>query len=124
MMIQDLANYIESEGWATVGTDLFIGTLKDSPSDVVILFETGGLPTDRYIPKAEATLQIYIRNTSYANGQSLGETITRGINRLSNVTMGSTYIDYIFLEGELGGIGRDEKNRHEFTCNLVVRYRE
>lgn len=43
MLVDDIATYLSSQVGLTPGTDLFLGTMPDSPDAVVCVYESGGL---------------------------------------------------------------------------------
>lgn len=45
MILDDLADYMSSQGLGTTGTNLFKGIMPDTPDACVAVFETGGLPS-------------------------------------------------------------------------------
>jgi hypothetical protein len=85
----------------------------------------GGLEPDRYLPTADPTFQILVRNTSYSAGQSIVDEIVEALHQKENIELvtGGTYFYYIFLFNEPAHIGRDDKGRHEFSINFVCKIR-
>lgn len=124
-MINDVYTYLDAETDLTAGTDLFKSRLTESPNNQVVIYNTGGLEPDRYLPTADPTFQILVRNTSYATGQSLVNDIVDALHQKTNIELvsGSKYFYYIFLMYEPEHIGRDDKGRHEFSINFVCKYR-
>lgn len=124
-MINDVYTYLDAETDLTAGTDLFKSRLTESPNNQVVIYNTGGLEPDRYLPTADPTFQILVRNTSYATGQSLVNDIVEALHQKTNIELvsGSKYFYYIFLMYEPEHIGRDDKGRHEFSINFVCKYR-
>jgi len=124
-MINDVYTYLDAQTSLTAGTDLFKSRLTESPNNQVVIYNTGGLEPDRYLPTADPTFQVLVRNTSYATGQSLVNDIVEALHQKTNVELveGSKYFYYIFLMYEPEHIGRDDKGRHEFSINFVCKYR-
>jgi hypothetical protein len=124
-MINDVYTYLDAQTSLTAGTDLFKSRLTESPNNQVVIYNTGGLEPDRYLPTADPTFQILVRNTSYATGQSLVNDIVEALHQKTNIELvsGSKYFYYIFLMYEPEHIGRDDKGRHEFSINFVCKYR-
>jgi hypothetical protein len=122
MIIDEIADYIISEGIdLTLAEDFFKGYLPDSPNDCVAIFDTGGAEPDRDIPTGDPTFQLIIRSESYETAHDLTKSIVDKLHRKMNFTQGSTYFYYIFLMGEPGHIGRDTKNRDEFSVNFICK---
>jgi hypothetical protein len=119
MIIDDIANFIVAKvAGLTLGTNLFKSFLPDSPDDVVGIFDTGGAEPDHDLPTGDPTFQILVRSTDYATAHNLMQSIVDELHQKMNSTIGSTYYYYIFLMGEPGHIGRDKKNRDEFSVNF------
>ena len=124
-MINDVYTYLDAQTSLTAGTDLFKSRLTESPNNQVVIYNTGGLEPDRYLPTADPTFQVLVRNTSYATGQSLVNDIVEALHQKTNIELveGSKYFYYIFLMYEPEHIGRDDKGRHEFSINFVCEIR-
>jgi hypothetical protein len=125
-MINDIYTYIsENISGLTGGTNLFKSRQSERPNNQVVIYDTGGLAPDRYVPTAGPTFQVLVRNTSYANGKAIVDSIVDLLHSKENVELvvGETYFYYIFLLGEAGHIGRDDKGRHEWSINFVCKIR-
>jgi hypothetical protein len=129
MIIDDLADYIVSEGIEIDGVDLALGTnffkgyLPDDEDDCVAIFDTGGLEPDMELPTGDPTFQILVRSSSYETAHTTIQAIADLLHQKRNETIGSTYYYFIYLMGEPGHIGRDTKNRDEFSANFHCRIR-
>ena len=98
-MINDVYTYLDAQTSLTAGTDLFKSRLTESPNNQVVIYNTGGLEPDRYLPTADPTFQVLVRNTSYATGQSLVNDIVEALHQKTNIELveGSKYFYYIFF---------------------------
>jgi hypothetical protein len=125
VVINDIYTYLGEETDLTAGTDLFKSRQTESPNNQVVIYDTGGLEPDRYLPTADPTFQVLVRNTSYATGQGIVDDIVDALHQKTNIELvsGSIYFYYIFLFNEPSHIGRDDKGRHEFSINFVCKYR-
>jgi len=125
VIINDIYTYIGQETSLTAGTDLFKSRQTESPNNQVVIYDTGGLEPDRYLPTADPTFQILVRNTSYSAGQSIVDEIVEALHQKENIELvtGGTYFYYIFLFNSPAHIGRDDKGRHEFSINFVCKIR-
>lgn len=125
MIINEVAEYLEEEGIATKGTDLFISRQSDTPDDQIVVYNTGGLEPDRYIPTADPTFQILVRNKNYQTGQGKVDSIVTALHQLANSYLeeSETYFYYVFLMNEPSHIGRDDKGRHEWSINFICKIR-
>lgn len=125
MLLDDIAYYIEQQGRGTVGTDIFVSQLRDEPDNCTILYDTGGVEPDHYLPNANPTFQVYVRNADYATGKTLIDNIVEDFEMLANETLktGGKYFYYILVMGEAAHIGRDKSGRDEFTVNFRTKIR-
>ena len=123
MIIKAVAEYLETITDLELGTSLFIGHQPESPDEVVAIYATGGVEPDRYLPTADPTIQLIVRASDYETGHDRAQEIADALHRLTNQTLGDFYIYYSFLLGEPAHIGRDKRDRDEFTINLHLKIR-
>jgi hypothetical protein len=128
MIIDDVATYLTENVTETTlvkGTNLFKGFIPDSPSAAVCIYDTGGATPDMDIPTGNPTFQILVRDTDYEAAHDLIKEICDVLHNKYNVELvdGETYFYSINLLGEPGQIGRDEKNRDEFSANFICKTR-
>lgn len=126
-MLEDLGGYVDTNSGAlTLGTNLFLGILPDSPSDCVALLENGGTAGmythgSNNLPELERPeIQFIVRHSSYATGRSLADTIYRTLTQIANQTINS--VRYLRVEAISSPevMDRDESRRVLFTCNFYV----
>ena len=65
MLIRDIAQILQLNGIGTIGVDIFLGHLPDSPDNTVVLFSTGGFPQELPLPDVRMTAQVMVRDKSY-----------------------------------------------------------
>ena len=125
MITTDITDYLEDQGIGTVGTTIFESQTKDTPNNLVGVFDTGGLEPDNQLPMAEPTFQVYVRNISYVNGKAKVDSIITSLHQKSNITLvsGGEYYYYILLITESLYLGVDSKNRKEWTINFRTKIR-
>lgn len=122
MKAKDFATYLADNGIGTLGTDVFYSNQPDNDSCVTVM-DTGGLEPNRYLPHADATFQVLVRDTHYDDAVTTAETIVSLLNDNNHVTIGDNYHYFIFLLTEPTSIGRDAKGRDEISINFITRYR-
>jgi len=122
-MINDIYSFIDANTSLSGGTNLFKARLSDKPDNQVVIYATGGIEPDRYLPTADPTFQLYVRNLSYANGWDICEELVQLLHQRTNeeLVVGGNYYYYIFLMNEPQHIGRDDKGRHEFSINFICK---
>lgn len=68
MLIKDIGALLESHGFGTVGTDIFLDQLLDAPDNQIGIFSTPSRPQMLKIKELYYNFQIRIRNKSYESG--------------------------------------------------------
>ena len=123
-LLEDVGNYLATQGLGlSEGTNLFLGTLPDQPDDAVALYETGGGAPSLVDSTDTPSWQVRVRNTDYATGRSMIETIWNALHGLTAVALGGTTYKLIWALQSPVAVGRDIKQRHEWTANFRA-YRE
>lgn len=117
--IKDMLENSESGLGLVFGTDLFIGVLPDSPNNVVILNDPGGMPQLRY-GMERPSLQVFVRNKDYTSGYDLVKDIKYYLHEKNNETWNSTRYISIMNRSEIAFLGQDEKNRFEWSVNFLI----
>lgn len=123
MIAEEIADKLETEGLGTVGTDIFIGHLPDTPNNAVVVIDTFGDAPDPSLPIENPRFQVLVRNTAYSTGRAKLDAIMTALHKLANVTLGSTYVYAVLANSGGGHIGRDEAGRDEFSMNFRARTR-
>lgn len=100
------------------------GQMPDSPDNVTTLNFYGGNTPTRSLGKSKPTvrepyIQVRVRNTSYFNSISL---IEKHIETLESISgeYGNKTITKLSQTSDVIPLGRDSKNRYEFTINFIV----
>ena len=114
---------LEAIGEKLSGTVQY-GQMPDTPDNITILNFYGGNTPTRSLGKAKPTIrepyiQVKVRNTSYFNCISLIEKHISILESLSGDIGGKT-ITKLTQSSDIIPIGRDTKNRYEFTINFIV----
>lgn len=125
MIATDIASYLEDNSIGTVGTDIFIDALPDTQDDMIAVYNTGGFDADIDIPVSNPTCEILVRSMSAATAQSTAESIKGLLHQKMNSTLvtGGYYFYYVFIMGDINLIGRDEKQRVEYSINFRTKIR-
>lgn len=124
MIGTQIANDMEDQSIGTLGTDLFIGSLPDTPDDAVAVIDTGGEAPDKELPFSKASFQVLVRNELYSAGITKLNAIKTRYHQLTNTTLGDTYFYYILANSDGGHIGRDDNGREVFSINFRTETRE
>lgn len=100
-------------------TGVYIGQMPASPDNAVCIYNTGGYRRSLSGTMVEEpTFMIKVRNTSYATGETL-------CNTIKDLLHGKTTTSVLMIEqqGDIQDIGRDTNNRQEFTMNFRTYFR-
>lgn len=114
---------LEAIGSKLSGTIQY-GQMPDTPDNITTLNFYGGNTPTRSLGKSKPTIrepyfQVRVRNTSYFNCIS---TIEKHIEVLESISgeYGRKKITKVSQTGDIIPLGRDSKNRYEFTINFIV----
>lgn len=123
--INDIITYLQENNIGTKATDLFAAYMPKEPGNIVAVFDTGGFEPSVYLPMANPTFQVYVRNSNYEDGKSKVDEIVSLLHQKANIELvsGQTYFYYIALMQEPIHIGRDENERDEFSINFRTQIR-
>lgn len=120
-MLDDIAAKLAAESVGTVGTDIFIGVMPDTPDDCLVLNEYGGEAPDligTYVERPNC--QVRVRNDEYTTGRAKCASVIEALHTLGDTTLSGTR--YLWVQARQSPIylGRDEKKRHEWSVNFAV----
>lgn len=127
-LLDDIADHLDTNGVATLNTDLFKGALLDSqPDAVTVVFESPGPPNDDTMGDASpairhATLQVRGRAEpwDYEAARQRVEDAHDVLVLIANEAInGTTYQRVSHANGPFP-IRRDESDRWEFVANFDV----
>ena len=125
---KEIADYLDTQiTGLTSGTNLFIGSEPTTPSDVVTVYDSGGYAPDQTLDGSyfinRPTVQVRIRNNSYATGYALAETIRDTLQAVVNQTVGTTRILGVFTVSEPAHLGKIDTNAglaNVWTLNMQL----
>jgi len=121
----EVAQFLEDSAIGTQGTDIFITEMPDekdgSVDDAVSVMSTGGFEPDPDIGDdvQVPTVQIMVRDNSYATGSAKIHSIHVLMIDVRNTTLSSGGKHVYFTNGmqEPTYLGKDDKDRNLFSCN-------
>lgn len=127
-LLDDLANYLASQGLGTAGVDLFAGTFPDRPDALAAVFEYTGPAALRAMSSQLATpmltfprVQVRTRATTYAGARAKAVDIQQKLDWLGPTTLSGTRYELIrALQSEPFPLRSDENGRQEFAVNFEV----
>lgn len=126
-VLEDLGGYLDTQiATLTLGTNLFYSLIPETVDNVVALYENTGAPPNFTmgsvnLPQMERPqLQALVRNTSYASGRTLAESIYRTLTAIANQTINGNQYLRVEAIGMPSLLERDATKRVVFTINFDV----
>lgn len=113
-----LADYLQTSAVGTVGTDIFVLTMPQSPVNVVAIIPTGG-PRITGNPTRFPQFQISVRNTNIESALPKAQEINNLIEEQSNIL--SEINGRFELESELGVNFVDSNGHRQVVMNYTFR---
>lgn len=121
----DIALYLAAHGVGTYATDLFDGGhLPDDPDDCIAVIERGGaaplLVLGETIDVDQPIAMIRVRARSYDTGQGKAQAIFALLHGIAEQTLvtGGGLFHLLYAVQSPVHLGRDEKQRHEWSQNF------
>jgi len=127
ILIEQVLDYLAGQGIGTKATDMFLNELPDTPNNATAVIDSSGGVVDNEVPVRNKRVQILVRNTDYETGHNLAESIFQLLHQQKDTfTFGAGSVDVmtIFAIDEPYPIGQDDNNRHIFSTNYAITYRE
>ena len=128
-VLTDIGTYLNDASISTqdltLGTNLFLGRLPETPDTCVGVIQTAGVaPTDTFgtsFPPLETQgLQTLVRATTYATAEALAVDVMKSLASVDNQTLPSTL--YLKIEAQQSpfALERDYQERLVMSCNFLV----
>lgn len=116
-ILEDISSLITTE------TNKYIGDCPDTPDKLIVLYRTGGFDGIMDLNKnniERPTIMIKLRDTSYTSAESRCIAIINALDSVTNTVInGTTYVE-IFQVGDINPLGKDSRERWEFTINFKI----
>lgn len=121
--LQDIGEYLEDLGVGTVGTNLFLGEMPESPNSCIALYQYAGetpITTHDGGVIEKPGLQVKVRDPVYATGMAKIGSIFDALHKLANTRLeGTGYLSFFAVQSPYP-LGRDASNRMEWVQNFIV----
>lgn len=127
MLLDDLGDYLSTQGLGAVGAVIFKSTLPDAPDECISIFESGGFASVHTMSTGpgvavmeQPTVQVICRSTRYDSARRLAQNVDLVLNGLRDVVING--ISYQWAEAQQSPfqIGKDTQERHEVACNYRI----
>ena len=114
-----IAEYLEDQSVGTVGTDIFVGFMPDTPDTCIGVYEYAGMPPDVVAEEYElAGIQVKVRADAQEDAYDLAYDCLKALHMVKTTTIEGVYYYLIEALGSPNQIGRDKNARAQFTINF------
>jgi len=130
MVLDDLGVFVETAALATVGTNLFLGHMPETPSVCCAFLEYGGDAPMRNQSEGAARsgalsgekprIQLLCRNTSYPTGHALIRSMATALDGVVNQTINGVFYIRIAAMQPPFLIEMDDNKRYVFAVNFSI----
>jgi hypothetical protein len=117
-----VATYLQSAGFGTIGSDLFVGYIPDDTNGVWV--ERIGGTLNYYVPLEESIVNIYVKDTRANEAVDKIEDIKRYIHRMYSVDSTTSYIYTLLVIGDVEDIARDLEYAKVYKITVQVLFRD
>lgn len=117
----EVARYLQTAGFGTLLTDIFVGQAEDN-KNCVWVERIGGTPNN-YVPIDEAVVNIFVKNTDGSEAVVKLDAIKRHIHRMHNTVTANSYIYSFLVLGDIEDVQRDLEYAKIFKLTVQVVHR-
>lgn len=123
MFLDDIGDWLETQGVATKGTNLFKSIDPGQPDTAVVLYEYSGLPpVDTMGASLTTTLEqpslhVLIRGVNYDAAVTKAKAVFQALHKMSGSINGTRYL-YVRAMQSPFDVGPDERGRPRLVCNF------
>lgn len=114
----ELATYLQTAGFGTVGTDIFVGQIPEGTNGLYIVSSGGQL--GKYVPVNETALDIYCKNTKASTCITTLNNVKNYIHRMHNTVTANAYIYSILVIGDVEDVARDLEYAKMYKITVSV----
>lgn len=123
--LEDLAIYLASKGYGTVGTNIFMDHRPDDPVEMIALFGVPGMPPVEHmggsIPAIEGLrVEAQVRSKSHTIAENRARDIWGDFHRLIEVTYNGARYHRVWSMNSPYLEERDSQRNWIFTCTFNV----
>ena len=123
MIIEELADHLETEGVGTVGDDIFIGELPlDVGNCMALLYSVSSEP-NKSLDVYEQTIDFWVRNKSASAGYALLKSAQEIFHRMGNYELDSYHVYFSNSLGSIEDNDRDTERRKLYKLAIRFIYR-
>ena len=127
MILEALADKLQSASIATAGVNLYIGLMPSSPDVCVALYEYAGEPPLEVLRDNAATLerpsvQVMVRagRNDYPTARNLIKNVRDSLTGITDETISGVRFLRVNQNSAINSVGTDENDRPIFTLSLLT----
>ena len=130
-ILEAVGDYLQTNGYGTQGTDIFLAVLPESPDACIAVYENVGNAPEFTMGSApwaidRPVIQVICRATrgDYPTARNQAEAIRALLGAVTNTTISTIPILRIESQGSVVPMGEDENQRPMVSANFecMVRY--
>ena len=118
----DIAAYLATGGFGTVGTSILVNTMPATPDNCIAVSIYAGMAPERTHDgsgNSRPSIQVRVRNTSAGTARTKVEQIYNYLDGTTNKTIGSTFfLGITAINSGPVPMGKDENGRTEYAWNF------
>ena len=118
MEARDLAQYLEDNGFGTMGQNVFYAFQPPDPDECITVLDGPGHVPPVHVPLRYPVFQVLFRANDYEPAIAEAQSVLNLLHAKENYPLGSWWVYLSHAESEPVGIGIDEGGRHEVSLNI------
>ena len=124
MIAEELAQYLIARGHGVQEVSMFLGTQPDQPDDCVTVYDETAptMEESHALSLDQFGVQVLVRNVNYTTARDLARNIHKDLAGFGGEPFvhGGSMVDALFVVTPPTSIGRDDKNRSEWSAHYRV----
>lgn len=127
MLLDDLGDYLSTQGVGTVGTDIFLSNMPDAPDDCLAIFESGGFESVHTMSTGPGlavlerpSIQVLCRSKRYDTARDLARQVDLVLNGVRDTVINGITYNYIVAQQSPMQVGKDSLDRQEVAQNFRI----
>ena len=109
-----------------ITSDIYLNDMPDTPNNIISIYNTGGtnsLHALDTISAEQPSFQVRVRHTSNATALGWIDDIKDALDGLVDETINSTVYISIFLSSDVLNLGKDDRERCNYSINFITKIR-
>ncbi|HWP59532.1 MAG TPA: minor capsid protein [Candidatus Acidoferrales bacterium] len=124
-VIDDIGQHLANNGFGSLGAEIFLSFLPDSPDSCVALIETSGTAPeythDRALPwKDNPSFKVIARDRHPQLAKKRADAIWAFLASVNDLTLNGVRYFTVAPKHNPYSLGKDQNDRHEYHCDFQV----